>query len=156
MMFALSPELLFIAYYAAFFWIDTFGLRALARNLEERQLLGLGLTLIFLLIALLIALALVAPAFLGGFRKGGSVLQGLRALPAFLGTYMALGCAVWIIRQNGLIFYPGLRPRSWLGYLLVPLAGAAGFALAAYLGTVWRRRRVRVTALRAYRTRAVG
>jgi hypothetical protein len=158
-LFDFFPELLFIVYYAAFFWIDTFGLRSLARNLEERQVLGWGLTLVLLLIALLVGVALVAPAFLGGFRKGGSVLQGFRAFPAFLGTYMVLGCLVWVIREHSLIFYPGLRPRGWLGYLLIPVAGAVGFDLAAYLGTAWgrRRRRVRVSGLRAHhRTRAVG
>ena len=151
-----SPELLFIAYYAVFFWIDTFGLRTLARSLEERQMLGWGLTLVLLLITLLIGAPLVVPAWLGGFRKRGSVAQGFRAFPSFLGTYMVLGCSVWVIRADGLIFYPGLRPRGWLGYLLIPLAGAAGFALAAYLGTAWRRRRVRLSGLRAHRTRAVG
>ncbi len=151
-----SPELLFIPYYVVFFWIDTLGLRALARSLEERQLLGWGLSLVLLLIALLVGAVLVAPAFLAGFRKGGTVSQGFRAYPSFLGTYMVLGCSVWVIRQHGLIFYPGLRPRGWLGYVVIPLAGAVGFALAAYLGTAWRRRRERIRGLRAHRTRAVG
>ncbi len=151
-----SPELLFIPYYAIFFWIDTFGLRAIARHLESHQVLGWGLTLLLLLLALLIGAILVAPAFLAGFRPGGTAGRGLRAYACFLGTYMVLGCSVWIIRRHSLIFYPGLRPRGWLGYLVIPLAGCAGFALAAYLGTVWKRKRERVSGLRAHRTRAVG
>ena len=119
-------------------------------------MLGWGLTLALLFITLLIGTAVVLPAFLAGFRQGGTVSQGLRAFPSFLGTYMVLGCSVWVIREHGLIFYPGLRPRGWLGYFLIPVAGAAGFALAAYMGTAWRRRRVRLAGLRAHRTRAVG
>ncbi len=151
-----SPELLLIPYYLCFFWLDVFGLRALARNLEKHQLLGWGLTLMLLLLALLVGAILVAPAFLGGFRRGGSVAAGLRAYPSFLGTYLALGCSVWVVSHHGLIFYPGLRPRGWTGYLLIPLAGIAAFSLAAYLGTVRRRRQERLADLRAHRARAVG
>ncbi len=151
-----SPELLFIPYYAIFFWLDIFGLRAVSRSLEDNQVLGLGLTLVLLLLALLIGAILVAPAFLGGYRPGGTTGRGLRAYASFIGTYMVLGCSVSVIRQHRLAFYPGLHPRGWLGYLVIPLAGCAGFALAAYLGTVWRRRRERLSGLRAHRTRAVG
>ncbi len=151
-----SPELILIPYYLCIFWVDVFGLRALARNLEQHQLLGWGLTLALLLLALLVGAILVAPAFLGGFRRGGSVTAGLRAFPSFLGTYLVLGCSVWVISHHGLIFYPGLRPRGWSGYLLIPLAGVAGFALAAYVGTARRRRHDRLAGLRAHRTRAVG
>lgn len=151
-----SPELLLIPYYAIFFWIDTLGLRAIARHLESHQVLGWGLTLVLLLLALLIGAILVAPAFLSGFLPGGTASRGLRVYACFIGTYIILGCSVWVIRKHSLTFYPGLRPRGWLGYLVIPLVGFIGFALAAYLGTVWRRRRERVSGLRAHRTRAVG